>query len=396
MTFFSEKRDWSRYKDQILSYYLTPYLTKIAKLRRPIVIFDCFGGAGKFEDGSAGSPLLISSAVMKAAQKGIKVKGVYSEPKQNLFEELNSLCTQFGELVEVYNEDFSKIIPRIINEASNSSIFVYLDPFGVKPLDFHLLEKIFALSKKTSVEVLINFNFVALVRNAEACITTQKGTNVTPSILVKKEVPEPELWETPISSRDIQTESSMTEDKLNSICGGDYWKPIALSNQTHPEKVYSCAKCYLDNLANYFGHVMFYEVKETPRSSVPKYHLLFLSDSYAAVELMNDNMCKARTKFLEDSYANDDLLMDLRSDEEKHDAGTLLDLVLGKLSYIENASRGEIIRQLITENFGQHERKHYRGAIEELIKNGQIYTSTGKKRINDSVLISFNPFGFNH
>ena len=53
--FFLRKRSWSRYKDLILDYYLKPYLYKVASLRRPIALVDCFAGPGSFEDGEPGT-----------------------------------------------------------------------------------------------------------------------------------------------------------------------------------------------------------------------------------------------------------------------------------------------------------------------------------------------------
>ena len=49
--FFDAKRDWSRYKDFILGYYLEPYIPKVNTLGKPILVVDCFAGRGEFGDG---------------------------------------------------------------------------------------------------------------------------------------------------------------------------------------------------------------------------------------------------------------------------------------------------------------------------------------------------------
>ena len=46
--FFKAKRPWSKYKDFILGYYLEPYIPKVATLKKPILIVDCFAGCGRF------------------------------------------------------------------------------------------------------------------------------------------------------------------------------------------------------------------------------------------------------------------------------------------------------------------------------------------------------------
>lgn len=43
-SFFDSKRDWSKYKDAILNYYLTPYLQKVKTIGKPICIVDMFAG----------------------------------------------------------------------------------------------------------------------------------------------------------------------------------------------------------------------------------------------------------------------------------------------------------------------------------------------------------------
>ena len=40
--FFKEKKAWSVLKDEILDYYLVPYIAKILRTGKPLYIFDCF------------------------------------------------------------------------------------------------------------------------------------------------------------------------------------------------------------------------------------------------------------------------------------------------------------------------------------------------------------------
>ena len=57
--FFKGKKPWSEIKDAVIGSYLPPYLRKVAQLEKHIVLVDAFAGRGKYEDGSAGSPLMI-------------------------------------------------------------------------------------------------------------------------------------------------------------------------------------------------------------------------------------------------------------------------------------------------------------------------------------------------
>jgi hypothetical protein len=60
--FFTGKRSWSHIKDRVLQSYMTPYLTKVKRLGRKIVLIDGYAGPGIFEDSSAGSPIVICQA----------------------------------------------------------------------------------------------------------------------------------------------------------------------------------------------------------------------------------------------------------------------------------------------------------------------------------------------
>ena len=47
--FFDEKKEWSKYKDLILDYYLKPYLAKVVRIGKPVAVIDCFAGPGAFK-----------------------------------------------------------------------------------------------------------------------------------------------------------------------------------------------------------------------------------------------------------------------------------------------------------------------------------------------------------
>jgi hypothetical protein len=81
--FFKEKKGWSKYKDLILGYYLTPYLEKVKRLGRPICVIDCCAGPGRFDDGSEGSPLIIAKHIEVLYKRGTAIKGLFLENKRN-------------------------------------------------------------------------------------------------------------------------------------------------------------------------------------------------------------------------------------------------------------------------------------------------------------------------
>lgn len=104
--FFAAKREWSKYKDMILGYYLTPYLPKVCSLGKPVVIVDCFAGAGRFDDGTDGSPRIIAQAIGKWASKGKPVQALLVEGNKTLFRQLEDNVREFGSLCRPVHGSF--------------------------------------------------------------------------------------------------------------------------------------------------------------------------------------------------------------------------------------------------------------------------------------------------
>ena len=355
MSFFDSKRDWSRYKDFILGYYLVPYLPKVATLGRPIAVFDCFAGPGRFGDGSLGSPLLIASVIERARSRNLDVIAHVFEEKLKPYKELENNVAPYSPYVKAHYQPFHEAVPVITDLAPTHSIFVYLDPFGVRPITGENIQTILATKSVTSVELLMNFNVAALVRNAEAAIKNVFMESNT-------------LW----------------EGHINQICGGDYWRETIKSAKPFHEKVEGVLSKYVEWLKGQTEYVMSYDVKEH-YGGQSKYHLLFCSNNTHAVELMNDTMCKARTEFLRRELASSEMLFDLRSETEKHDTSEMKSIVWDKLQVSMPCTRGKFLWQCITDMFGMHERKHYRQGVEDLLREGRIRSATGKTRINDNV-----------
>lgn len=103
--FFKGKRPWSKIKDRVISDYLTPYLSKVSKLNRRIVIVDAFAGPGRFKDGSKRSPLIIcerAEEIISGKYLAIFInndKDCYEKLNKNIerFINLNSAKSIFGE-----------------------------------------------------------------------------------------------------------------------------------------------------------------------------------------------------------------------------------------------------------------------------------------------------------
>jgi three-Cys-motif partner protein len=273
--FFKNKRPWSKYKDLILDYYLKPYLNKVARLNKPIVVVDCFAGPGKFEDGENGSPLIISKHLQQLHSRGVNVLGFYIEADPVLYDRLIANTSELNFPVKTRFGSFRDHVAEITSCARTSTIFVYLDPIVPSSLLFNDLGSVYdELQKGQSVETLINFmstSFLRAVCGLRRLAIRRKSEEV-------------------FSSR---------VDFWNRVAGGDYWQNIIFGPSTvgkHPTD--ELARGYAEQLKKWFDWTLVYAIREKYENKFPKYHLIFGSRSPDAVDLMNRAMVKARTEFV--------------------------------------------------------------------------------------------------
>jgi len=238
--FFQSKKPWSPYKDMILDYYLKPYLTKVCSLGKSVVVFDCFAGPGRFEDGADGSPLIIAKAIRQVTDKGKTVSAILIEEKKKYFKLLQATVKDYQDICHTKNERFEDSANEIANIGRNSTVFVYIDPYGIKPLRFEILAGIYAnIDKGSSVEVLLNFNASSLVRNGLAALKYDQQYE-----------------------NEEELDKSMTLKDIDAIAGGDYWRDIVTSDISFAEKEAQCVVAYMDLMKKYFDKVCFYSIKE--------------------------------------------------------------------------------------------------------------------------------------
>jgi len=375
--FFAAKREWSKYKDMILEYYLTPYLPKVCSLGKPVVVVDCFAGAGRFDDGTDGSPRIIAKAIEKLATKGKPVKALLVEEKKTYFRQLEDNVREFGSICEPIHCSFEESVAEIGRFALTHTIFLYIDPYGLKPLKFSLLSSIYKhLKSGTSVEVLMNFNSSSLVRNGRAALG-----------LTQKDIPEGEWF----FDSEEETKRTMSPEEIDDIAGGEYWRDIVSSDMSFPEMEESCSHKYMAKMSRYFQGVRNYPIKEKYIHKNFKYRLIFGSRHPDAMILMNDAVCKARDRFLKKERV-EGWLFDLRQEDEKHDPVRLEDTIRSVLDKVDRISRRDLIVNTLELLFGEYFEKECKSAIYTLREKGLLYSASGKARFNDDELLSPRPF----
>jgi three-Cys-motif partner protein len=275
--FFKAKKEWSLFKDKILDYYLSPYIPKILSTGKPLVIFDCFAGKGKFDDGEDGSPVIIAEHIKSIVHKNIslrgKIKGVFIEKKY--IEDLRHNLSGYP-YTEVLEGTFEDNVQEILKTGQNNNIFLYIDPYGIKSLHF---DTFYQIRDKhfSSVEILMNFNSRGFLR--EGCRLLQYE-----SIFPDEETSDYEIDD------DVNT-----IEKMDSVAGGSYWRDILQNYYSHSTDIYHAEEQFISEYSNRIKNIFKYTVNipiKVKTSHLPKYRLIFGSNHQDGLILMADNMNK--------------------------------------------------------------------------------------------------------
>jgi len=292
--FFVAKREWSKVKDDLLGCYLKPYTSKILFTNKPLMYVDCFAGKGKFDDGTNGSPMI----ALGIFEECLRISNARTPSISSCFidskyaEELHVNLSQFSNIT-IIDGRYEEVIRQILENKVNYNIFLYIDPFGIKSLDFNLF-KYFGDIRCNSIELLINFNSFGFLR--EAC-------RALPVDDVVRNAYEDDAFEDEVDNDEEMFEGTTKSiNELSEIAGGDYWKDIAtrlkkkLISSYAAEKEFSSVYC--KQLQKKFKYVLSMPIR-LKQGQQPKYRMIHASNHVEGCILMFDNITK-RKQYLGD------------------------------------------------------------------------------------------------
>jgi three-Cys-motif partner protein len=379
--FFKKKREWSRYKDFILRYYLEPYIAKVSTLGKPVLIVDCFAGCGSFEDGEDGSPLIMCKTIQKAGAKAVPIKAEFIEEKKDNYDCLVECLKPYRDFATPCLGTFEENLPALAEKARDHTVFLYVDPYTVKGLIFKRMKAVYDMIRKASasVEVLINLNVATFMRWG---LSTLKATRKDDEPLRCSEDDEADYQaDDPAEKVELAT--------LDEIAGGGYWRSIALDTETSfPDKLEHFTRYYLQKLTGSFPFTASCEIKSKYEHQVPKYSLVFGTRHPDGVELMNDAMCNARLEFLGNQFSKG-WLFDCTPQCEIPDEDKLREDMLALVRKEKSLTRKALRQRLICgPYFGKVVSTSMNRVVTELLKSNQLFSNTGKTRINDEVRLT--------
>lgn len=237
----------------------------------------------KFDDGAPGSPLIIAQHIEKtldSSKSNKQIQGIFIEKKYH--RDLIAHTAEFRNC-SVWPGTFEDNLAMILQLSPSNNLFVYIDPYGIKSLDFRRFSEI-KLKKFRTLEMLINFNSFGFLR--EGCR------------LMKYE----NIFQGFDDLDDYELDNANSIDKMNRIANGEYWIPIVQNlrdkKNTMLEAEEIFVKEYANQIESLFSYVVNIPIKQKTQN-VPKYRLIFGTNNQDGLILMADNMNKKWKQILD-------------------------------------------------------------------------------------------------
>lgn len=368
--FFKRLKPWSKRKHRILGRYLPPFTAKVASRIREREIFciDAFAGSAKYEDGSAGSPLMTAQFSDKCAiwRDPVCLKIINIEAKKKNFLSLKHITQRWEQAGIVTNikSKFGDAVPEILAQIGDAPALFFIDPFGPTGFDFSHIEPILKRSQQMT-ELIINFDVDGLRRIIDAAFSDNSEQTVAEKQLKRA-----------FASLGNQT---CIENLKGRNLSTEQRESILLQG-------------YMQRLNKFNYYVLPYAIREAEGKS-PKYYLICCTRHIDGVVLMNDNFRKEEDDLIIESYspASNPMFpeIDIETELRKRRRQELNLALTSYLEKVKKASRKQIKQSIILNHFGEFDDKDYRATIQQLVDSGKLIAEHGKKRINDDVLLTY-------
>lgn len=291
--FFKAKSEWAVIKDNLLGCYLTPYFQKVLLTGKPIYYIDCFAGKGKFEDGNDGSPLIalkirekcLRQTTRKVKNGAIKTCFIEMNHAFDLKNNIDSINISY-DVPMVISGKYEENIIKCLENKRGYNVFLYIDPYGIKALDSEIFDSFKSLGFNT-FEMLINFNSFGFFRDACRVLKVD----------IKNDIAFQGLDELVEYAPTVVNANKQSEELLNKIAGGDYWKRIVFDYRDGKIDGYR-AEQRLSNeyklmLKQRYSYVLDMPIRLKPDQR-PKYRMIHVCDHEAGCFLMAQNMQKRK------------------------------------------------------------------------------------------------------
>lgn len=199
-THFDELQEWSERKHDLVMKYLGGFVRILGRsITGTVYYVDGFAGPGKYGDGGIGSPIKAAEFAKSLVNKDYQLRCINVEEDELLFQNLSSEIKPYEDVAACFEGRFGDHVDTIISTIGDSPTIFFLDPFGVKGIEWECLLPI--LERQWITEILIRINPKDLSRLAGFSGSTSPGAKRKRRILTelygfKSSLDWEEVWHT--------------------------------------------------------------------------------------------------------------------------------------------------------------------------------------------------------
>lgn len=370
--FFGTIKPAAVLKHAILSRYLVVYASKTGtnSAGRRVVYFDGYAGPGRYDDGTAGSPLIAARVACSLAslRPPRQLDLFLVEKDRDAAELLRKVMATEGKLLGVqpaiHDGDVAKYLDVLLTMCRGVPLFGFLDPYG-RGLPPNSLARLMNRPRdhrgRPQTELLINFSDIN-VRRVGGLLTTQNP----------------------------QPGDRATLARFDETCGGDWWRDAYLAAGSTTVGVRAVVSGYRQLLERSTSSKSWCVPVRNRSHQGPRYYLIFLSRHPDGLWEFMEALSKAAEewrKFVDrEEFGEADTLFDMEPHlEESWEAA-----IAANLAKLLNEGAAPFVvkdryEAIMGDTLGLAREKHIRAAIKQLHKAGRT-PSNGVGKIDTMVI----------
>lgn len=139
-----------------------------------VAFIDGYAGAGRYEDQSPGSPLLLASSAERAKPINRTVRLAFVEPDATNRAKLEHSLDQEGVTADIIEpRTFGDAAPDLLDRYARHAVFAFLDPFGLGVSHQVLVDALRRSGRRQPVDVLYHFSLSTVARMGRAGVSPE-------------------------------------------------------------------------------------------------------------------------------------------------------------------------------------------------------------------------------
>jgi three-Cys-motif partner protein len=171
--FFASRNPQAVLKHGVLTRYAYYFAGRAGKATGGKVAFiDGYAGAGRYDDQSPGSPLLLASSAERAKPINRTVRLAFVEPSaKNRTKLIQSLEDEGVDADIIDARPFGDAAADLLDHYQGHAVFAFLDPFGLGASEQVLIDLLRRSGRRQPIDVLYHFSLSSVARMGSAGVS---------------------------------------------------------------------------------------------------------------------------------------------------------------------------------------------------------------------------------